>query len=228
MKTAVDGKALLFLLQLASPSLPVGAYSYSEGLESLVDRAIIKTRQDLEDWLLQELHYGAIRLEAAVMLRSYHSVIEQDLATLNRWNAWLSAARETHELRQQSWQMGQSLLKLLPQLQPEIRDLTDSVTAPCNYAVAFGIASAYWHIDPQASVLSYLHSWAMNLISAGVRLIPLGQTQGQQLLLNLHPSLRQMSQEILVLEDEYLSSCGWGLALASMSHETQYTRLFRS
>ncbi len=228
--------ALLNLLQLASPTLPVGAYSYSDGLETLVDKGVINSQKSLWQWLEQELSYGAIRLETAVMVRAYRSVVSNDLEALGYWNAWMTAAKETAELRSQSWQMGNSLMRLLLDLPHQqkipsltsIQDLASAADTPCNYAIAFGIAAAYWQIDITAGVLGYLHSWASNLIGAGVKLIPLGQTAGQQLLLELGTNVTLATQEVLTLEDEQLSSCGWGLALASMAHETQYTRLFRS
>lgn len=218
--------ALLPLLQLASPSLPVGAYSYSEGLEALVEQKVIDNKDNLCNWLERELRDGTIRVEAAVMLRAYNTLERQDRAQLEYWNAWLSASRETAELRQQSWQMGQSLLKLLGNLQPELREFT--VISPCNYAIAFGITAASWQIELEAAIAAYLQSWAANFVSAGVKLIPLGQTEGQQILFELRDRLLQTAQEILVLEDDELYSCTWGLSLASMTHETQYTRLFRS
>ncbi len=232
----LNNLALLNLLQLASPTLPVGAYSYSDGLETLVDIGVIDNQKSLWQWLEQELRYGAIRLEAAVMVRAYSSVVKSDFEALGYWNAWITAAKETSELRSQSWQMGNSLMRLLldlphPQKTPSlasIQDLALAAGTPCNYAIAFGIAGAYWQLDSTAAVLGYLHSWASNLIGAGVKLIPLGQTVGQQLLLELSSVLTRCTQDILALEDEQLSSCGWGLALASMAHEIQYTRLFRS
>jgi urease accessory protein len=170
------------------------------------------------------------------MIRAYQSVLRGNVERLGYWNAWLTATKETTELRAQSWQMGNSLIRLLLDLSPplptsatlSLQDLASAAGTPCNYAIAFGLAAAYWQIDLTASVLGYLHSWASNLINAGVKLIPLGQTAGQQLLLGLNPDFTRCTQEILALEDEQLSSCGWGLALASMAHETQYTRLFRS
>lgn len=221
----VDSLALLRLLQLASPALPVGAYSYSEGLETLADTGKVHDSTSLQHWVVQELQYGAVRLEAAVMLRTYDAASTQDYLTLQKWNNWLSAAKETAELRQQSWQMGGSLLRLLQEIQPF--QVLDCPT-PCNFAIAFGLATASWQIDREAALLGYLHSWATNLITAGIKLIPLGQTAGQQLLLDLHGNLTQAASEITLLQDEELTSCGWGLALASMAHETQYTRLFRS
>lgn len=227
--------ALLCLLQLASPALPVGAYSYSEGLETLVDTGTVKNEQSLKHWLEQELRYGAIRIEAAVMVRAYQVAQLGDTEALGYWNNWLSALRETEELRQQSWQMGRSLIRLLLELQPlemrknaSLQSLANAAGLPCNFAIAFGIAAAHWQIDVWAALLGYLHSWATNLITTGVKLIPLGQTAGQQLLLKLNPHLTCATGEILALEDDDLNSCGWGLSLASMGHETQYTRLFRS
>ena len=226
-------RALLCLLQLASPALPVGAYSYSEGLETLVDTGKIDNEPRLKHWLTQELRYGAIRIEAAVMIRAYQSAQLIDTEALSYWNNWLSAFRETEELRQQSWQMGRSLLRLLLELQSvetrnEFLHLMNAVGNPCNYALAFGLVAAHWEIDAPVAILGYLHSWATNLITAGVKLIPLGHTSGQQMLLKLHTNFSIAAQEILALEDDDLSNCGWGLALASMAHETQYTRLFRS
>ena len=227
ISTDSSNYALLKLLQLASPAMPVGAYSYSEGIETLVDTGAIASSQSLKHWLLQELKYGAIRIEAAVMVRAYEAAMG-DVAALVYWNQWLSAFRETEELRQQSWQMGRSLMRLLLELQPQLADVIDAVGNPCNFAIAFGIAAAHWNINLSDAILGYLHSWATNLITAGIKLIPLGQTAGQQLLLELHTNIINATEEILTLEDDNLSNCGWGLSLASMAHETQYTRLFRS
>ncbi|PSO95171.1 MAG: urease accessory protein UreF [Cyanobacteria bacterium SW_6_48_11] len=220
---------MLSLLQIASPILPVGGYSYSEGLEALIETGVIDNKEKLCLWIEQELRYGSIRVDAAVMLRAAQSVDSSDWTTLKAWNAWLSAARETEELRQQSWQMGHSLLRLLVELGvTQSQSLASTVGSPCNYAIAFGIAVGSWQLEHSAAVMGYLHSWASNLIGAGVKLIPLGQTAGQQLLFEKRSLLVEVTREILALRDEDLSSCGWGLALASMAHQTQYTRLFRS
>ncbi|OUL29551.1 urease accessory protein UreF [Nostoc sp. 106C] len=228
MDITLTDSSFLSILQLTSPALPVGAYSYSEGLETLVEQGRIANQQNLKDWLNSQLRYGAIRVEVAVMLRAYKFAKMDDLKALACWNLWLSAARETEELRTSSWQMGRSLIQLLGKLQPEIMPTLNAVGNPCNYAIAFGIAAAHWQIDMKAALLGYLHSWASNLITAGVKLIPLGQTAGQQLLLDLQELLSVAMVEILALEDDELSCCSWGLSLASMQHETQYTRLFRS
>ncbi len=224
---------ILELLQLSSPALPLGAYSYSEGLETLVEQRIIDDDNSLESWLILELTQGAIRLESALMLRAYRCMLHQDLTGLNYWNDWLSAARETSELREQSWQMGGSLIRLLLELEsvreiPDLKACIDAVGKPCNYGVAFGMAAACWQIDEHHTILGYLHSWATNLITAGIKLIPIGQTSGQKLLVKLQPTILNSTEKIMRIPDDNLVSCNWGLGLASMAHETQYSRLFRS
>jgi urease accessory protein len=223
---------LLHLLQLASSTLPVGAYSYSEGLEALAQAGHLPDAAALEHWLRQELQYGAIRLEAAVMARSHRATLTQDIDALTYWNHWLTATRETSELRAQSLQMGRSLIRLWQDLPPH---LPISPTLPpsflpdgCNFAIAFGLVAAAWQIDETSATLGYLHSWATNLVSAGIKLIPLGQTAGQRLILELNGTIGAAAIAILALEDDDLASCSWGLALASMAHETLYSRLFRS
>lgn len=220
--------SLFHLLQLVSPALPVGAYSYSEGLESLIEQQTLDTADSLQQWLTQELRYGSIRLETAVMLRSWQCTLDKDWEKLNYWNNWLSATRETQELREQSWQMGQSLFRLLTTLDLVYKSTLGQMTLPINYAISFGTVAAHWQIEAETAVMGYLYSWLANLVSAGVRLIPLGQTQGQQILLSLHLCLEKTGNEILRLSDEELSSCNWGLFFASTAHESQYTRLFRS
>jgi len=229
LNTSLASLPLLHLMQLVSPTLPVGAYSYSEGLETLVQSGNLANAESLQRWLVQELRHGAVRLETAVMVRVYQAAIaSSDLTALSYWNQWLSAFRETEELRQQSWQMGRSLSRLLLELQPQVAEQLQACGEPCNFAVAFAIAAHSWQIDCKTMILGYLHSWATNLINAGVRLIPLGQTAGQRLLFNLYAEVEAAASAILEIKDEELGNCSWGVAIASMNHETLYSRLFRS
>ncbi|ERN40302.1 urease accessory protein ureF [Rubidibacter lacunae KORDI 51-2] len=220
--------ALLSLLQLASPALPVGAFGYSEGLEALVASGTIDSRDRLTTWLSNELETGAVRVEAAVMLRARAAADCSDMDRLNSWNVWLAATRETDELHRQSAQMGGALLRLLQDLEPDIGTNASALVAPCQWAIAYGIAAARWAIAPNEATLGFLHGWATNLIGAGVKLVPLGQTAGQQVLRSLQQPLVETAQTIGQLGDDELESCSWGLALASSTHETQYSRLFRS
>jgi urease accessory protein len=224
--------SLLALLQLASASLPVGAFSYSEGLETLVHLQQLTTPEQLQHWLTQELTCGSIRFEAALMLRGHQATQAQDWDQLLAWNRWLSASRDSEELRHQSWQMGRSLLRLIEKLDPPppvpAALLQRLRQEQCNFAIAFGLTAHHWHIPPDLALLGYLQSWATHLIAAGIKLIPLGQTVGQQLLFDLGPCLTTAVQSVLALPDDDLEICGWGLAIASLQHETQYSRLFRS
>ena len=222
---------LLLLLQLCNSSLPLGAYSYSEGLETLVEEKQIIDSKSLNKWLVNELKYGSIRIELAIVIRSYNCYFKKDLEDLFYWNNWFSASRETSELRQQSWQMGKSLLRLILSFEPENQSLSQVIKSfhdPCNYAIAFGIITAHWEIKIEDLLLGYIHNWVNNSINVGVKLIPLGQTEGQKLLLNINQEIIKNIKTILSLKDDELSSCSWGLSLASIKHEQLYSRLFRS
>jgi urease accessory protein len=219
---------LLYLLQLSSPALPVGAYSYSEGLESLVFQQKITDDRQLFTWLDRELSNGSIRLETSVLLRIYQNDRSDNVDAINYWNRYLSATRETAELREQSWQMGQSLIRLLGELEPNLVSSIENIAFPHNYATAWAIAAACWKIQLETAIVSYLYSWATNIITAAIKSIPLGQTAGQKLTLELQPTILRVAKEIMAIENSELGTFSWGMVLASMEHEIQYSRLFRS
>ncbi|MBD2318515.1 urease accessory protein UreF [Phormidium tenue] len=238
-----DSYQLLRLLQLTSPALPVGAYSYSEGIEYLCSNGTIQTESDLCDWLQREMHFGFVTNEAAIALRAHQALMSDNITALNYWNNWLSATRETEEVRLASWQMGQSLMKLWRQLPDHQEDQLainksinellptakeNSLGQGCNYAIAFGIVAASLGIDASNTTVGYLYSWLSNLVSAAVRSVPFGQTTGQQVIFRLSSDILRSSQLALKRLDDELEWCGWGASLACANHETQYSRLFRS
>ena len=229
--------ALLSLLQIASATLPVGAYSYSEGLEFAIESGPIASSAALADWLRRELRGGSVRIDSAVMLRAYRAVLLEDRAAIAHWNSWLGAMRETAELRQQSEQMGRALADLLQSLDSSIEpwltatqsDANDANTGRAlHFAIGFGIAAARSQIDERSVAIGFLQSWATNAIGAGIKLIPLGQTDGQRLLRQLDDAIAEAAEFAVKAKDEDLETSGWGLGLASMQHETQRVRLFRS
>jgi urease accessory protein len=224
---------MTFLFQIINASFPLGSYNYSEGLEFLLEHsAQVSSPKAFRHWLTLELEYGTVRLDAQVILAVSRVIACDDLAQLHYWNSWLNGTRETKELRQQSIQMGNSFLKLLGDLDPDKNIKLETLRSPlgknCHYAIAFGIAIALWELDPKQAILGYLHSWLSNLVSAGVKLIPLGQTQGQQIIYQLQPAIASLADTLIAHKQMDLYACTWGLSLASMNHETQYTRLFRS
>ncbi|MFZ9738569.1 MAG: urease accessory protein UreF [Prochlorotrichaceae cyanobacterium] len=216
------------LLQLASPALPVGAYSYSEGLETLREQEQLNTAQDLQNWLEQELRYGSIATEGAVLVQAFQAVQQDDGQKLCYWNQWWSAWRETEELRNQSWQMGRSLSRLGMALEPGLVSYFQVCGDPCNFVIAFATIAAVWQLSLPAVVAAYLYSWLSNQVNAGIRLIPLGQTAGQQVLLNLHPSLEYASHQALTQPESEWAGWSHGLGMVSSQHEHLYTRLFQS
>jgi urease accessory protein len=245
-----DSLQLLRLLQITSPALPVGAYSYSEGIEYLCANGTIKTESDLYDWLKRELSFGFVTNEAAIALRAHQSVLNGNLEHLKYWNNWFSATRETEEVRLASWQMGQSLMKLWCQLPEDIESrrnrekiadflpkakdnftensTENSIAQGCNYAIAFGVVAASLKIEASNTVVGYIYSWLSNLVSAAVRSVPFGQTTGQKIIFRLSSDILLSSQAALQRLDSELEWCGWGTSLACANHETQYSRLFRS
>lgn len=226
MPTSSD-LALLRLLQLTNASLPIGAFSYSEGLETLVETNRLATPQALQAWLQDGLAFGPVRMETAVMLRAHRACRGDEAPAVWRWHEWLSASRESRELHEQSLQMGQSLLRLVAVLPPGLPPWAAAWEA-VHFPIAFGLAAARWAIEPEAASLGYLQSWAANLVGAAVRLVPLGHTDGQKVLAALAEPIVTAAAEVAGLADDDLASCNWGLALASMAHETLYCRLFRS
>ena len=235
-----DSLEILRLLQITSPALPVGAYSYSEGIEHLCSTGVIQTDIELYNWLKSELRFGFITNEAAIALRAYQAMTNGDLVSLSYWNNWFSATRETEEVRLASWQMGQSLIKLWGQIADEqlLSSQSVSQTLPkakdnsqgqgCNYAIAFGVMAASLKINASNMLIGYIHSWVSNLVSAAVRAVPFGQTTGQQIIFRLHDHILESSQLALERTNNQLEWCGWGTSLASANHEVQYSRLFRS
>lgn len=223
-----ETQALLRLLQLVSPTLPVGAYSYSEGLETLVQQGKITTPEAVTQWIEQELQWGFIRLDAVAIQQVYQAVLENDQKAIAALNRQLSALRDTEENRQQSLVMGRALNRMALQLEPDLERWIAAIDAPCNFAVSFALLANQWQIAPQTAGLGYLQSWATNLIAAAIKLVPLGQTVGQQILLGLTPALETTASLCMEASLNDLALSSWGASIASMQHETLYSRLFRS
>lgn len=214
------------LLQFGSANLPVGAFSYSEGLETLVQQGLLSSSGELQQWLSEQLDFGPIRVEAALLWRMHAAAVAQQEEVLAYWDAWLAASRESEELLLQNRQMARALWRLLRELtdaEPRIGKL-----APSQYATAFAVSSAWAGIPVAEAVLTYVHSWLANLIVSGVRLIPLGQSAGQKLLWEMQDALEVLLDFAQNADESELYAWNCGVALASMQHEDLYSRLYRS
>ncbi len=221
---------LIRLLQLASPALPVGAFSYSQGLEAAVESGAVRDAGSAKAWIADVLSYSVIRAEAPAFLRLVSAWDLRDLRAVRRWNVHFLATRETAELRAETVQMGYSLRRLFDSLEGFESDALsnlDSLEEPAFPAV-FAFAVAQWGIEARTALLAYLWSWLENQVMAAIKAVPLGQTDGQRILLALGGVLPSLADKASTLKDEEIGSFAPGLALASSRHETQYSRLFRS
>lgn len=229
--------ARLRLFQLVSPALPVGAFSYSEGLEVLVQSGRLGGVEPLRRWLEAELQRGAVGLEAAALAPLQHRLQRwragegAALAELLDLDGWLQAQREAPELRAQQRQMGQSLLLLLADLGyplPEPAQPAPPASAAFAWPLAFAWAACCLELDSPAVEEAYLYGWVANQISAAVRLVPLGPTQGQRLQLALAPLIAERAERLAAADPRQLWSGGVGAGLAQLQHAELYSRLFRS
>lgn len=230
--TAAASAARLRLFQLVSPALPVGAFSYSEGLEVLVQGGRLPGVDALHDWLSAELQRGAVAIEAAALeplMLVWDRCRQGDhtaLAALRELDGWLLAQREAPELRAQQRQTGGSLLELLAELGHAAPATAGSL--PLAWPAAFAWAGVSLGIDSPAMEEAYLYAWVANQISAAVRLVPLGPTQGQRLQLRLAPLIAARARELAPSDPRSLWNGGVGAGLAQLGHAELYSRLFRS
>jgi len=222
-----SGVGLLHLLHLSSPALPVGAYSYSQGLEYTVEAQWVRDEAGALDWIAGLLSHTLAHLDVPVAARLYHAWQHDDATEVLRWSQFLLANREARELQDEDRNMGLSLARLLNDLgMPEAAAWckADSVC----FLTLFTLAAQRWQIALPDAVHGYLWSWAENQVLSAVKLIPLGQTAGQRLLTQLIPRIAQAVDFGLALHDDDIGFSAPGLAVAGALHETQYSRLFRS
>lgn len=215
------------LLQLASPSLPVGAYSYSQGLEAAVEAGMVRDGASAAAWIGDVLHLALRSMEAPLFLRIAAAWERGDVAAAARWNAELVASRETAELRAETLQMGGSLRILLRDLGVEGMAALEAMDEVA-FASAFAFATAAWKIDAAEALSAYLFAWIENQVLAAVKSVPLGQTEAQRVLLELAERIPEAVAHGIAVADEDLSNMAPGLAILSSRHETQYSRIFRS
>lgn len=222
------GLELLRLFQLVSPALPVGAFSYSEGLEVLVQSGRLADAAAVRAWLEAELRRGLVAIEAAHLPELMQRLAAGELDAAAERDGWLLAQREAADLRAQQRQMGRSLLQLLA-------DLGWPLPLSLGWAGAWAWAGVCLELPPQPLLEAYLHGWTANQLSAAVRLVPLGPTEAQRLQLALAPLIAERAAALLTAcqagadpDADGLWSSGVGAGLAQLRHAELYSRLFRS
>lgn len=215
--------SLANLLQLASPTLPVGAYSYSGGLEAAIEDGLVHDAATAERWIGDVLEFSVARLDAPLLLQCMEAFDQKDRNKILDLNERLLASRETAELRAETVQMGYSLNRLFKDLGLGQIPLTEP-----SFPVGYAFAVSAWQIEPAPALQAFLWAWLENQVMAAVKAVPLGQTDGQRILLSLGGLLPSLAEKAKNMKEQDLVNFAPGLTMLSARHETQYSRLFRS
>jgi urease accessory protein len=225
-----QGFAELPLLIWLSPSFPVGSFAYSHGLEWAVEAGDIVDAASLRAWLTDLLHFGAPRNDSILFACAFRAAHARDAAGLQEINALAVALAGSSERRLETTAQGAAFVSAMRAAWtcPALDDLPAAGDDPVAYPVAVGAAAAGHRLDLALSLRAFVLSLLANFVSAAVRLGALGQTDGQKTLAGLLPDVRRLAEEAAVAEESDLGGCAFRSDIAAMSHETQYSRLFRS
>jgi urease accessory protein len=221
--TSLTDAGLLGLVWLASPALPVGGFSYSEGLEAAVEANLVTDEATAADWIVDQLHLALSRSDLAVIARAIEAWRAGDETRIAQLDAWVLQTRETSELRQQTEQMGRSMMEWAKSVRAE--------SAPAKhwtYPIAFAHAASATGAPTRACLLCFAFGWAENMAQAAIKSIPLGQSSGQRILARLASEIPAAVDHALGLSDDARQAFSPMFAILSARHETQYSRLFRS
>jgi len=220
--------ALARLLQLSSVSLPVGGYAFSQGLEYAIECAWVKKYDDVEEWITLQLKENLARVDLPILRGIMDSSLEQDWSRFRYLNDLAIASRETKELRLTDTAMGEALYRLLKSLNFSFPFESEDKKDELSFVTLFAYAAQCWEIPYSEAATGFTWSWLENQVAAATKLVPLGQTQAQQLLTLFQAAI---TQTLELSEQTLEENIGGGLpalAIASALHETQYSRLFRS
>ena len=225
--TDSSAMAELRLWQLISPALPVGAYAYSAGLETAIATGWVNDTERLQQWVAGQLDAGLAGLDLPILRRLHQGWAQGDDQAVAIWTARLLASRESAELRAEDVHIGRALARLLNSLGVEEAAVLDRRSA-VSFATAFALAAHAWAIPVDAACRGYAWAWCENQVAAAVKLIPLGQSDGQRVLAAIAEAIPAAVESATARPDEDIGATTPGLGIASSWHETQYTRLFRS
>ncbi len=227
-KSLMSSGALYRLLAWLSPGYPVGAFAYSHGLEWAVETGAVADWAGLDRWLRDLLAHGGAWTDAVLFARAHDAAIAGDRAGLAEINDLAVALCPSSERRLETTAQGNAFLLATRASWPWDDDDVNAIPGDCAYPVAVAWAAAGHGLPLEPALHAYVHAVAANLISAGVRLIPLGQTDGQRVLAALEDAVAQTAAAAQVADLAALGGCAFLSDVAAMRHETQYTRLFRS
>ena len=220
---------LLRLLQLASPALPVGGFSYSEGIEAAVAHQLVHDEASAQTWLVDHLHLVQSRSELPVIAQAIPAWQRHDEQQLKTLNDWVIQTRESFEMRLQTEQMGRSLLIWLRnQADAEPLRMKTCEELPPTWPLAFALALSTHDIPVRQGLVAAAFGWAENMVQATIKAVPLGQLSGQRILAALATEIPSAVDHAMQVTTENRQAFSPRLAILSARHETQYSRLFRS
>lgn len=223
----VQAPALLRLLQLVSPALPIGGYNFSQGLEYAIEAGWVRDEAGALAWISGLMNASVGTLDVPVLRRLHDAWSSTDSEAVDRWSRFLIASRETSELRAEDRHLGRSLAKVLAEA--GIVQAREWKARPdATFATLFALGCTHWRVGADQCAWGYLWTWAENQVLAAVKAVPLGQSAGQRMLDALIAQIPQVARDAAALEDESIGSAAPMHLIASAAHETQYTRLFRS
>jgi urease accessory protein len=225
-----DDAALYRLMTWLSPGYPLGAFSYSHGLEYAVEAGLVRDRGSLRDWVATAVIAGAGKCDGALLAAAWRAATAEDCAALDEIVVLGFAWRGTTETALESRAQGAAFLSTTRNAWPHrlLDELTLRHRGEAAIPVAVGVAAAAHAVPLAAALTAYLHAFAGNLVSAGLRLIPLGQTDGQRAIAALEATIAAAVNSVLTTPLDEIGTAAPLIEWCSMRHETQYTRLFRS
>lgn len=216
---------LLRLLQLNSPSLPIGTYAYSQGLEAAINQGLVGDIEQAEHWLKMILNYALVPNDLAILERAYRAWAANDIQAVHDLIEQSRALRETAELLQEDSHLSQALIRLAEPLEVP---LPKSLSRQNSLPVIYARFAQHWQIELGETISAFIWSWLENQIAAMLKLFSLGQTQAQQLMLKMDQAIMDAVEKTLNLPDEKVGMSLPGFVILSSQHEQQYSRLFRS
>ena len=223
----LQNPSLLKLMRLTSPSLPIGGYSYSQGLEFAISAGWVHDTSTVSDWIQGLLKNSLINLDLPVLQKLYEAWQESDTDRVRYWNNFLSANRDAFELQEEDRQLGKALARLLVDL--GLEEAKPFLNPPHGgFLTLYVLAAVRWNISLNDAAQGFLWMWAENKVLCAMKLIPLGQTDGQKILSAVIETISHVIMRGLDLPDEDIGYTTPAQGIASALHETQYTRLFRS
>ena len=213
-------------MRLTSPSLPIGAYSYSQGLEFAIASGWVYDQSSAMEWIQGLLEYSLMYVDLPILERLHCAWQNNQRDKVAYWNDFLLASRDSCELREEDLQLGKALARLLTDL--ELHGVGKFQQEPLSFLTVYSFGAVRWEITINDAAHGLLWMWGENLVLGAMKLVPLGQTAGQKILSRFIDIIPAVVARGLALDDEEIGFTAPGQGIASALHETQYVRLFRS